>query len=259
MWPGPSSSRRSRAPSSKPDGLRVVDHRTGELEFLHPLPVERLWGVGRVTAAKLAARGLYTVHDVANLDREVLVSIVGRAVGRQLHALSHNRDPRPVETGRRRGSIGSQQALGRRRRSFDDVATILRGIVDRITRRMRAARRVGRTVTLRLRFDDFARATRSHTMAQATAATEAIHRVAHALLSDAWQLVEQRGITLVGVSVGNLADADAVQLALPFARVESIALDEAVDAVRDRFGSRSLTRAGGLDHDPGFTPPLLPD
>ncbi len=96
---------------AKPDGLLLVPP-DGELEFLHPLPVERLWGVGVVTAGKLHHRGVTTVGEVALLGEPALVSMLGRAVGRQLHALSHNRDPRRVQVGRRRGSIGSQRALG---------------------------------------------------------------------------------------------------------------------------------------------------
>jgi DNA polymerase-4 len=98
---------------AKPDGLLVVPPGE-ELAFLHPLPVERLWGVGRVTATKLHGRGITTVAQVARLDEEALIAMLGRASGRHLHALAHNRDPRPVRVGRRRRSIGSQRALGRR-------------------------------------------------------------------------------------------------------------------------------------------------
>jgi DNA polymerase-4 len=243
----------------KPDGLlRVSPDR--ESEFLHPLPVEKLWGVGPKTAAKLNARGIRLVGDVAALPAEVVHAIVGGAMGHQVFALSQNCDPRRVEVGTRRGSIGSQQALGRRPRTLDEVSTIVRGIVDRITRRMRTAERVGRTVTLRLRFIDFERATRARTIAQATNSTEAIHRVAHQLLEEAWgELIEQRGISLVGVSVGNLGNADAVQLAFPFERSESTSLDETVDAIRDKFGSSSLSRVGGLGRGPAVSVPLLPD
>src|SRR4051794_11198469 len=97
---------------AKPDGLLVVPPDR-ELDFLHPLPVERLWGVGKVSATKLRDRGIHTVAEVAELGEAVLVSILGRASGRHIHALAHNRDPRPVEVGRRRKSIGSQHALGR--------------------------------------------------------------------------------------------------------------------------------------------------
>ncbi len=144
---------------AKPDGLLVVPV-DGELAFLHPLPVERLWGVGLVTARKLHDRGLNTVGDVAEIDEAALVSMLGQAGGRHLHALAHNRDPRPVQVGHRRRSIGSQRALGRTQRSPDALDAVVVGLVDRVTRRMRAAGRIGRTVVLRLRFDDFSRVTR---------------------------------------------------------------------------------------------------
>src|SRR5438067_341054 len=94
---------------AKPNGMLVVAPDR-ELAFLHPLPVERLWGVGRVTAAKLRNRGIATVGEAAALPEAVLVSMLGPASGRHLHALAHNRDPRPVEVGRRRPSIGAPQA-----------------------------------------------------------------------------------------------------------------------------------------------------
>ena len=161
---------------AKPDGLLVVPPDE-ELSFLHPLDVERLWGVGPVTAAKLRERGITTVGEVAQIPELALVSMLGRASGHQLHALAHNRDPRRVQVGRRRGSIGSQRALGRSARSLEQIDTVLVGVVDRVTRRMRAAGRAGRTVVLRVRFDDFTRATRSYTMPRATAHTETVLRV----------------------------------------------------------------------------------
>ncbi len=133
------------------------DHET---EFLHPLPVQALWGVGKVTADKLRNAGLVTVGDVAALSPENLITILGKASGRHLYALAHHQDPRPVETGKRRGSVGSQQALGRSRKTPQDLESLLLGIVDRVTRRLRSGNRVGRTVVLRLRFEDFTRATR---------------------------------------------------------------------------------------------------
>jgi DNA polymerase-4 len=243
---------------AKPDGVLVVPPEH-ELEFLHPLPVERLWGVGPVTAHRLRERGVETVGEVARLAPETLVSMLGRASGRHLHALAHNRDARPVHVGRRRGSIGSQHALGRSPKPLESVDASLVGLVDRVTRRMRAARRVGRTVVLRLRFDDFSRATRSHTLPRATAHTPTILATARGLLAGAVPLIERRGITLVGVAVGNLDDDGAVQLTLPFDRDSGGALDAALDDVRNRFGSAAVTRAVLLGRDPGLTVPLLPD
>jgi DNA polymerase-4 len=243
---------------AKPDGLLLVPPNR-ELAFLHPLPVERLWGVGPVTARRLHDLGVATVAQVAGFDENALVSLLGRAAGRQLYALARNEDPRPVRPRRRRSSIGAQRALGRAPRSLDDVDAALIALVDRVTRRMRVAGRSGRTVVLRLRFDDFARATRSHTLPYATANTDAILTTARDLLDVAAPIIERRGITLVGVSVANLHDGRAVQLALPFDRRGSEALDAALDEVWQRFGSRALTRAVLLDRGRGVEMPLLPD
>ena len=242
----------------KPDGLLVVPVG-GELEFLHPLPIERLWGVGPITATKLHDRGVRTVGEVAQLAEATLVAMLGPASGRHLHALAHNRDPRPVVVGRRRGSIGSQSALGRRPRSVESVDSTVVAIVDRITRRLRAAKRIGRTVVLRLRFDDYGRATRSHTMPEPTAHTATILAVARGLLAAAEPLIRERGLTMIGVAVANLADDRPVQLALPFDSQSGTALDTALDEVRDRFGTSAVRRAVLLGRDPGFTMPMLPD
>jgi DNA polymerase IV len=243
---------------AKPDGLLVVPPDR-ELAFLHPLDVERLWGVGKVTAAKLRGRGITTVGQVARLGEATLVSILGGAAGRQLHALAHNRDPRPVRPNRRRGSIGSQRAFGRSPRPPGAVDADAIAIVDRVTRRMRAAGRVGRTVVLRLRFDDFSRATRSHTLQQPTAETQVILTTMRGLLATARPMIERRGLTLVGLSVANLDNDDAVQLVLPFDRHSCAALDAALDEIRDRFGLDAVTRAVLLGRNRGLSLPLLPD
>ncbi|MFE0024849.1 DNA polymerase IV [Amycolatopsis sp. NPDC059021] len=243
---------------AKPDGLLVVP-RDGELAFLHPLPVERLWGVGKVSAAKLRERGIKTVGQVAALPEVDLTSMLGRAAGRHLHALAHNRDPRPVQVGRRRRSIGAQRALGRRERSPAELDVILIALVDRLTRRLRAARRVCRTVTLRMRFADFSRATRSRTLTEATDHTETVLSAARGLLAAAAPLVETRGLTLLGFALSNLSHDDAVQLALPFDQHQTTALDTTLDTLRDRFGRTAITRAVQLGRDEGPTVPLLPD
>jgi DNA polymerase-4 len=243
---------------AKPDGLLVVPP-DGELAFLHPLPVERLWGVGPVTAGKLQDRGITTVGQVAHLAEAALVSMLGRAAGRHLHALAHNQDPRPVQVGRRRRSVGSQRALGRSPMSPDAVDTVVVELVERVTQRMRASGRAGRTVVLRLRFDDFSRATRSHTLRRATAQTEAILATVRELVTAAMPMIERRGLTLIGLAVGNLDDGGAVQLALPLDRHRAGALDAALDEVRDRFGSAAITRAVLLGRDQGLSVPLLPD
>jgi DNA polymerase-4 len=223
------------------------------------LRVERLWGVGPVTAEKLHQRGITTVGEVAALPRGALVSMLGAFAGHKLHALAHNRDPRIIEVGKRRGSIGSQHALGWKPKTLESIDASLAGLVDRVTRRMRNADRVGRTVTLRLRFDDSSRATRSHTLPLPTAHTGTILSVARVLLATGAPTIEERGCTLIGISVGHLDNADEVQLTLPFDRKASNALDLALDDVREKFGTASVTRAVLLGRDTGMTMPMLPD
>ncbi len=241
---------------AKPDGLLVVAPEA-ELQFLHALPVEYLWGVGRVTAAKLHRRGITTVAQVAEAGEQALVAMLGRASGRHLHALSHNHDARPVRRRQRRRSIGAQRALGRRPRPPEEIAVALTALVDRVTRRLRAAHRVSRTVVLRLRFGDYSRATRSYTMSDATAHTHTILATALGLLRLSMPTIERRGLTLIGVALTNLSDQGAVQLALPFDRARE--LDAALDTIRDRFGSTAITRAILIGRDPGAWVPLLPD
>jgi DNA polymerase IV len=243
---------------AKPDGLLVVPQEE-ELAFLHPLPVERLWGVGAVTAAKLHARGIATVGELALVSAGSLSAMLGRAAGDHLHALARSEDPRPVHTGRRRRSIGSQRALRRGARTPADIDAEVVAIVDRVTRRMRGAGRVGRTVTLRVRFDDFSRVTRAHTMPRATAHTETVLVAARALLASVLPLVQERGLTLVGLSVSNLDDRSAVQLTLPFDGHGDGSLDATLDELRRRFGPGAVRRAVLLDHDDGMSVPMLPD
>lgn len=243
---------------AKPNGLLVVPI-DGELKFLHPLPVERLWGVGPVTARKLRERSITTVAEVAQLGESSLVQILGRAAGHHLHALAHNRDPRRVDVGRRRRSIGTQRALGRRPRSPEALDADLIALVDRLARRLRAAHRVCRTVVLRLRFDDFTRATRSHTLPEATADTGTMLAAARALLAAAMPMIRDQGITLIGVSFTNPHDDGAIQLALPFDDSLGSSIDATLDTVRDRFGSSAITRGVLLGRHEGFRVPLLPD
>jgi DNA polymerase-4 len=242
---------------AKPDGLLAVEPER-ELQFLHPLPVERLWGVGRVTARRLHAAGVMTVGQVAELPEAALVTMLGRAAGRQLHSLSHNRDPRRVEQRRRRRSIGAQRALGWRKAPLSEVDVSLVALVERVTQRMRAAGRLGRTVVLRLRFEDSSRATRSQTLPYATANTQLILTAARELLAAAVPMIERRGITLVGISVMNLADGRG-QLRLPLDEEWSEELDLALDEVRGRYGTDAVVRAILLGRSRGFSIPLLPD
>ncbi|MGH2546663.1 MAG: DNA polymerase IV [Actinomycetota bacterium] len=243
---------------AKPDGLLVVPPQD-ELAFLHPLPVERLWGVGAVTSRKLHERGITTVAEVARLAEARLISMLGRASGRHLHALAHNHDLRPVEVRRRRRSMGAQRAVGWGPKSPEGLDATLVALVDRLGQRLRKAHRVCRTVVLRLRFDDLTRATRSHTLWEATARTRTILAAARGLLAAAMPMIRSRGCTLVGVTLTNLAGDEAIQLALPLDHGRGASLDVTLDAVKDRFGSDAITRAVLLGRRQGLTVPLLPD
>ncbi len=245
---------------AKPDGLLVVAPHE-ELAFLHPLPVERLWGVGAVTAEKLQRRGLTTVGQVAELDEATMVTMLGKGSGRHLYALARNQDPRPVQPRRRRRSIGAQRALGRRHRPAEELAVVLTALVDRVTRRLRAAGRACSTVVLRLRFADFTRATRQHTLNKPTVLTHVILETAVDLLTESLPEIRRRGVTLIGIALTKLVDERNRQLALALDRCGDKAreLDRTIDRVRDRFGSEAITRGVLLGRNPGLTVPLLPD
>ncbi|MEA2303668.1 MAG: polymerase [Solirubrobacteraceae bacterium] len=236
--------------AAKPDGLLVIPAGQ-EPAFLRPLPVQRLWGVGPATTRRLREQGIITVGQLAILPEPALMAIVGRAAGRKLHAMAHNRDPRRVQSRRGRRSFGAQSALGARRRSPEALDAVAVALVDRVTRRMRTAGRAGRTVVLRLRFADFSRASRSRTLARPTAATSPILTTLRDLLAVERRTIERRGLTLLGVTVTNLERDDAgTQLALPV-DASHRDVDAAVDAVRDRYGNRALQRATLLDAGEG--------
>ena len=192
--------------AAKPDGLLLVP-TAGERAFLDPLRVEQLWGIGPKIAGKLQAQGLRTVGQLARCDEAALVAILGTGPGRLVHDLAQNRDRRPVQPNRPRRSYGAQRALGRARGTPVDLEEVLAGLVDRVTRRMHAGGAAGRTVLLRLRFDDYSRLARSHTLADPTAASAPILGAARALLAAAMPTIEREGLTCIGVAVTNLAGA----------------------------------------------------
>ncbi|GAA3636558.1 DNA polymerase IV [Microbacterium awajiense] len=243
---------------SKPDGLLVVEP-DGEQAFLLPLPVERLWGVGAATAEKLHGLGIRTVGQLAELEEATAERLLGRAAGAHLHALARLRDPRPVDATKRRGSIGSQRALGTRPRTPDELDLFLTQIVDRLGRRLREGGRVCRTVVLRPRFGDFTKATRSRSLRSPTDRTALLLGIARGLLAVAQPEIEQRGITLIGVSFSQLARADSIPPELPIDWDDGMRLDSVLDAVRDRFGAASVGRATQLGRDPGWSTPVLPE
>ncbi|MGH8873602.1 MAG: DNA polymerase IV [Acidimicrobiia bacterium] len=246
---------------AKPNGLVVVERGT-ELDFLHPLPVEAMWGVGRVTAANLHRFGICTIGDLAALPREALTHALGPGASGALHALAWNRDPRPVRGGRRAGSVGSQQALGRGLTDPDELAVVVLGLADRIGRRVRKKQRAGSTLTLRVRFPGPRNVSRSHTQPAPTASTAALSELGGVLLRRAIE-GEKEPVTLVGMSLSNLTTDDFLQLELEIDAGDVLragsgldlkrrALDHSIDGVRERFGRELLQMGSGRDR--GVTP-----
>lgn len=223
---------------SKPDGLLVVPLEE-ELRFLHSLPVERVWGVGPATATKLHDSHIRTVAQIAACELRELAHIVGPAAAHHLHALAHNRDFRRVRAGTSRRSIGSQSAIGRGSRSDAELDRILQAIVDRVTRRLRAADRAGSTVVLRLRFGDFSRSTTSHALARPTANSAVVLETARHLLRRRLPEIHERGCTLLGLTLSGL-DRHGAQLMLPFDTTADGSVDAALDAVRAKFGTKAI-------------------
>jgi len=229
----------------KPDGLLEVP-AGGELRFLHPLPVRRLWGVGRVTESALHARGVHTIGELAAVDERTLRSWVGAAAGHRLHALAHNRDPRDVVPTQRRSSVGAQRALGNAHMTRGDAEVVLLELGDRVTRRLRAGGRLSRTVVVQWRDHDMASHTLSSTLAHPSDATGVLLAEARRLLDRAWPEIREHGLSLLGLTAANLCDADLVQLGFDFDGRDTTALDSTLDEVRRRFGTDAVQRGALL-------------
>jgi DNA polymerase IV len=233
---------------AKPDGLVIV-HPETELDFLHDLPVELMWGVGPVTKARLAETGINTIGQLAKTSRGALEQLLGHAVGQKLTALAWNRDPREVDTHRRARSAGAQSALGKKPAEERVFRPTLRHLADRIGTRLRAKSRRGRTVSVRVRFADFRSVTRSVTLPAPVSATAILAEIAEDLVRDvlADHPCEQT-ITLLAISVSNLEEHSEIQLELPLGLddekrrpgtkkgITRWIVDRAVDTIRDRFG-----------------------
>lgn len=243
--------------AAKPDGLLAVPVG-GEFDFLHPLPVRAIWGVGRVTESRLADKGVHTVGQLAAIEPATLASWLGRGAGSQLHALANNRDHRRVQTRTRRKSVGAQQALGRRPFLRSEAEVILLELVDRVSRRLRAGERLARTVVLSWRGHDMSTHTRSSTLKHPTDSTALMADEGRGLLRQGWEEIEALGLGLLGFTAANLTRADAVQLGLDFSGRDRSELDSTVDAVRERWGTTSIARGSHLGND-AFEMPMLPD
>lgn len=233
---------------AKPDGLVVVDPAT-ELEFLHRLPVELMWGVGPVTQARLAKMGVLTIGQLARTPGWSLEQLLGPAAGEKLASLAWNRDPREIKTHQRARSAGAQSALGRKPAEEEVLLPTLLHLADRIGSRLRAKSRPGRTVTVRVRFADLSAVTRSVTLDAPVSATVMLAEIAadlvRAVLADH---PDEKTISLLAISVSHLEAHWDLALELPLGLRDErrrpgsriglarSAADHAVDKIRDRFG-----------------------
>ena len=237
---------------AKPDGLVVVDPES-ELEFLHDLPVELMWGVGPVTKARLAESGVLTIGQLAKLPRGSLEPLVGDALGQKLAALAWNRDPREIKTHRRAQSAGAQSALGKKPAAASIYRPTLRHLADRVGSRLRAKSRFGRTVSVRVRFADLRSVSRSITLLAPISATATLAEIAEDLVRGALaDHPDEQTISLLAISVSNLEDHSALQLEFPLGLADEerragakkgmarLVVDRAVDRVRDRFGWEAI-------------------
>ncbi len=236
---------------AKPDGLVVVSP-SDEREFLDPLPVGLVWGIGPVMQQRLAERGIHTIGQLAAAPDASLRSLLGRALGAKVGALAANDDRRRVQPNGRAGSVGSQSAFGRRDISSELIRSVLAHLADRVAGRLRAKKRAGRTITVRVRFAGMRAVTRSHTgpdpVSTTLTLTEIAERLVHKALGDH---PEQQQISLLAISVSNLVDQPVLQLELPLlpddahrpgSRVGAArwAVDHSIDAVRIRFGRSAV-------------------
>jgi DNA polymerase IV len=233
---------------AKPDGLVVVDPK-GEINFLHNLPVELMWGVGPVTRARLAEAGITTIGQLAQRSPNSVQRLLGQAVGHKLSSLAWNRDPRPIETRRRAQSAGAQSALGRRPATERVYRSVLLHLAERIASRLRAKGRPCRTVTVRVRFSDMRSVTRSLTLPAPVSGSVALMEIAVELVRGVLaEHRDQKTISLLAISASNLGEPSVLQLELPFGLADDglrpgtrkgqarWRADRAVDAIRDRFG-----------------------
>jgi DNA polymerase-4 len=246
---------------AKPDGIVVVEPER-EREFLAPLPVGLLWGCGPVAQARLASAGITTIGELSSKSPATLTRMLGHAIGEKLGFLAANVDPREVETTRRARSVGAQSAIGRREATEPLLRDVLGHLADRVAGRLRASGRGGRTITVRVRFPGMRSITRATTLAAPISTTLTLTEVgvelARVALADH---PDEPEITLLAISVSNLAPQQTLQLELPFGAgadprrpgsatgASRWAIDRAMDGVRDKFGRDALGYAGTVFRD----------
>ena len=241
-------------PVAAPDGVRdgkgVVEVLPGgELEFLHPLPVQALWGVGPATLQRLQGLGVKTVADLAELEESTLISCVGAAHGQHLYRLAWGIDDRPVEPDREMKSIGHEATFASDRHTHPELVRELVRLADAVAARLRAHGGLARTLTLKVRFAGFETITRSVTVNGGVSTAHSIVAAVEPLLQ---AIDASPGVRLLGVSASNFASGSQ-QLSLDDLLSERVDDDrqwqlaeETVDAIRKRFGTTAIGPASAV-------------
>jgi len=254
---------------AKPDGLVAVEPGR-ELEFLHPLPVNALWGVGPVATDRLSSYGIATVGDLPSVSEETLCAWIGAGAGHHLWALAHNRDPRRVTPGRRAGSVGAQSAFGRGGDDPDIRRRVILDLADRVGSRLRRKGMGARRITVRARIRGNGSVTRAQMLAGPVSATSSIFRAGLAIAESlAVERAPEETINLLGVSMSKLERVPVTQMELPMqplpgdpatrpgnpVGIRHSDLDRAVDLARERFGKNSVRRAALRRREDRFLDP----
>ena len=226
---------------SKPDGLLIIDEDKS-LEFLHPLPLESLWGVGKKTSAALHNLGLHTVADVAHARPEMLIAALGRAQGEHLHNLAWGIDPRVVSPERIDQSIGKEHTFNEDVTDLNTLTAALLNQAEEVGYRLRKNAFVAKTISIKLTFAHFEQTTKSKTLPEATSVSREIYQVACELL-DAVPL-EGRAVRLIGIRASSFFEPGSPQLTLWEDEMSSWEQAErAIDHLTEKFGKTAVRPA----------------
>ncbi|MCY3643280.1 MAG: DNA polymerase IV [Acidimicrobiaceae bacterium] len=248
-----------RAGPSGPErgpGVCVVEAGT-ELDFLHPLPITALFGVGPATSRRLRRLGIETVGDLASLPESAAVSALGAAAGRQLHQLANGIDDRPVVVNRPPRSISHEETFARDLHTATELEAEATRLADAVARRLRTSKLQSRTITLKLRFGDFKTITRSVTLPDPTDGSRDLVAASRELLA---QIDVAGGVRLLGVGASGLVEASARQLTFGLdasgdGPEGSEAADRVTDQIRDRFGASAIGPAAAVRDGSGIRSP----
>jgi DNA polymerase-4 len=225
---------------AKPNGLHVVP-KDQVLEFLHPLPITALWGVGAKTAEQLNRLGLRQVSDIANTSLKTLTRVLGQAVGEHLYELSWGRDPRKVTVEHEDQSIGAERTFDSDLQDLELITTHILDLSNKVARRLRDAEVTARTISIKVKFSDFSTITRSKTLNTPTDLSTEIYAAAKKLFENL--KLDRTKVRLVGVRATGLAEDAPIQLQLSAKETGWREAEIALDKVAHKFGNQAVRPA----------------